>query len=57
MWLEFSAGITERIEEAERGNVPLQFYNLKAGCYQGVHTCEGDCLLYTSDAADDRISV
>lgn len=52
MWLEFSAGITERIEEAERGNVPLQFYNLKAGCYQGIHTCEGDMYVICNALAD-----
>lgn len=52
MWFEFSAEMTERIEQAEQGNIPLQFYNLKSQCYQGIHTCEGDITVMCNAMAD-----
>lgn len=52
MWFEFSAEITEEIEMAEKGNIPIQFYNLKAGCYQGIHTCEGNMIVIINALAD-----
>ena len=52
MWFEFSAEVTERIEEAENGNLPIKFYNLKAGCYQGIHSCEGDMIVICNAMAD-----
>lgn len=52
MWFEFSAEVTERIEEAERGNLPISFYNLKAGCYQGIHSCEGDMIVICNAMID-----
>lgn len=52
MWFEFSADVTEQIEQAERGNIPIRFYNLKAGCYQGIHSCEGDVIVICNAMAD-----
>lgn len=52
LWFEFSAEMTERVERAEQGNVPLQFYNLKSRCYQGIHTCEGDMIVICNAMAD-----
>lgn len=52
MWFEFSAGVTEEVERAEKENILVQFYNLKAGCYQGFHTCEGDVLVVINAMAD-----
>ena len=52
MWFEFSAEMTERVEQAEQGNVPLQFYNLNSRCYQGIHTCEGDMIVICNAMAD-----
>lgn len=52
VWFEFSAEMTERVEQAEQGNVPLQFYNLKSRCYQGIHTCEGDMIVICNAMAD-----
>lgn len=52
MWFEFSAEMTERIEEAENGNLPIKFYNLKSGCYQGIHTCEGDMIVICNAMID-----
>lgn len=52
MWLEFSAEMTEQVEQAELGNIPLQFYNLKSRCYQGIHTCEGDMIVICNILAD-----
>ncbi len=52
MWFEFSAGVTEEIDRAEEGNIPVRFYNLKSGCYQGFHTCEGDVLVTINALAD-----
>lgn len=52
MWFEFSAEVTERIEEAEDGNLPIKFYNLKSGCYQGIHSCEGDMIVICNAMAD-----
>lgn len=52
MWFEFSADVTEQIEQAERGNIPIRFYNLKASCYQGIHSCEGDVIVICNAMAD-----
>lgn len=52
MWFEFSAEMTERIEAAEKGNLPISFYNLKASCYQGLHTCEGDMIVICNAMVD-----
>lgn len=52
LWLEFSAEMTEQVEQAEQGNIPLQFYNLKSQCYQGIHTCEGDMVVICNTLAD-----
>lgn len=52
MWFEFSAEVTERIEEAERGNLSISFYNLRAGCYQGIHSCEGDMVVICNAMVD-----
>lgn len=52
VWFEFSAEMTERVEQAEQGNVPLQFYNLRSRCYQGIHTCEGDMIVICNAMAD-----
>lgn len=52
MWFEFSAEMTDRIEQAEQGNLPLHFYNLKSGCYQGIHTCEGNMIVICNAMAD-----
>lgn len=52
LWFEFSAEVTERVEQAEQGNVPLRFYNLKSRCYQGIHTCEGDMIVICNAMAD-----
>lgn len=52
MWFEFSADVTEQIEQAERGNIPIRFYNMKAGCYQGIHSCEGDVIVICNAMAD-----
>lgn len=52
MWFEFSSEVTEEIERAETENVPLQFYNLKSRCYQGIHTCEGDLIIVCNAMAD-----
>lgn len=52
MWFEEAALLTEEVEEVEYGDVPIRFYNLDAGCYQGLHTCEGD-LIVTINAMFD----
>lgn len=52
MWFEFSAEVTERIEEAEKGNLPIRFYSLAASCYQGIHSCEGDMIVICNAMAD-----
>lgn len=52
MWFEFSAEVTGRIEEAERGNIPVLFYNLKSSCYQGIHSCEGDLIVICNALSD-----
>ena len=45
MWFEEATLLTGEVEEAEQGNIPIRFYNLNAGCYQGIHTCEGDMIV------------
>lgn len=52
MWFEYSAEISNRIEEAEKGNLPIRFYNLKSGCYQGIHSCEGDVIVICNAMID-----
>lgn len=52
MWFEFSAGVAEEIEQAEKGNIPIRFYNLKSRCYQGLHASEGDVILIINAMAD-----
>lgn len=52
MWFEFSAEMTERVEEAEKGNLPIRYYNLKSKCYQGIHSCEGDMVVICNAMAD-----
>lgn len=52
VWFEFSAEVTDRIKEAESGNLPIKFYNLKSGCYQGIHSCEGDMIVICNAMAD-----
>ncbi len=52
VWFEFSSEVTEGIERAETENVPLQFYNLKSRCYQGIHTCEGDLIIICNAMSD-----
>lgn len=52
MLFEMSAMITEEIERAEAANIPIQFYNLKSQCYQGVHVSEGDMYVIINAMAD-----
>lgn len=52
MLFEMSAMITEMVERAEEANVPIQFYNLKSSCYQGVHVSEGDMYVIINAMAD-----
>lgn len=52
MWFEFSADLTEQIEQAEQDDIPLRFYNLRAQCYQGLYTCEGDLVVICNTLAD-----
>lgn len=52
VWFEFSTEVTDRVEEAERGNLPIRFYNLQSGCYQGIHSCEGDVIIICNAMAD-----
>lgn len=52
MWFEFSAEVTNWVEQDEQENIPLLFYNLKSSCYQGIHTCEGDMIVICNAMAD-----
>lgn len=52
MLFEMSAMITEKIERVEAANIPIQFYNLKSQCYQGVHVSEGDMYVIINAMAD-----
>ncbi len=52
MLFEMSAMITDEIERAEEANIPIQFYNLKNQCYQGIHVSEGDMYVIINAMAD-----
>lgn len=52
MLFEISAMITEEVEKVEIANIPIQFYNLKSQCYQGVHVSEGDVYVIINAMAD-----
>lgn len=52
MLFEMSAMITDEVEKAEAANIPIQFYNLKSQCYQGIHVSEGDVYVIINAMAD-----